>query len=84
MPRVILCATTATLLLVTAVPGIGQGVDMTDLWPNDDGLIWEYEQSYDQAAWIGGGTGVHNTIRFFFNGTILFPDGFDAVGATVS
>jgi hypothetical protein len=64
----------AALGLAMASPA--RGVTMAELWPNEDGRGWYYDQHYEA---IGSFPQVaDNQIRIFFDGTTVAPDGIQA------
>jgi hypothetical protein len=69
-----LCLTALLLLLAAAVPKSARADDptMDELWPNDDGLSWTYNQTYQD--YFSQET-VQNQARFYFDGTTVVPGG---------
>lgn len=64
------------LIMVSHGPARPQQVEMSALWPNDDGLRWEYVQTYETAPWAGGDM-VENQAIFTFNGDDVVPGGVE-------
>jgi hypothetical protein len=65
-----------SLLIVLNLGSARPQVEMIALWPNDDGLSWEYLQTYETAPWAGGEM-VENQAIFTFNGEGVVPGGIE-------
>jgi len=69
---------TATLLTASALAATAATasppdilLDLEQLWPHQDGDYWEYQQSYQLAAWMETGPDTSTTtVGLHFNGTI--------------
>ena len=64
-------AALATFLL--AAPALAQPPTMAELWPNDDGRSFSYNQHYE--SFDSNAETIDNQIRLFFDGTTVAPDG---------
>jgi len=64
-------ATLAASILLAA-PALAQSPTMDELWPNDDGRSWSYDQHYESFV---DDEIVDNQIRILFDGTTVAPDG---------
>lgn len=62
------------LLAFVLSPKVGAQASMSELWPNDDGRSWQYEQVYHD--WYLG-EGVENQVRLYFDGTEVVPGGIE-------
>jgi hypothetical protein len=68
--------TVALLALLLAAPAASQPVTIERLWPNTDGLSWDYLQHYESYG-INPQT-VDNQVRMFFDGTTVAAGGIQA------
>jgi len=63
------------VVVIFAPRAHGQGLDMSSLWPNDDGRSWTYQQHWEVFPEPGGGD---NVVRLLLDGTTVAPNGIDA------
>lgn len=66
----------ALAVLLAAAPAAAQPSTMEQLWPNDDGRSWTYDQHYEELGF--GANVVDNQVRVWFDGTTVAPNGIDA------
>jgi hypothetical protein len=65
------------VLAVVMTPLVAQP-SMSSLWPNQDGLSWEYKQTVERAAWSAVGADSSETaVRLRFDGTLIVPGGIE-------
>jgi len=52
------------------------GLDMSSLWPNDDGRSWTYQQHWEEV--FPNPSSGDNVVRLLFDGATVAPNGIDA------